>query len=81
VLALRDALRADNWLHVHGQPESAEGRDIKAQLRAAFYPDREDWRKSVWEQTVGVVERALTGLTGASASPDAMSAPPIRAAL
>lgn len=79
VRALRDALRADNWLHVHGQPESAEGRDIKAQLREAFYPDREDWRKSVWEQAVGVLERAMAGLAGASASPDAMSTLPIRA--
>jgi uncharacterized protein DUF2817 len=68
LLELRDALRGDNWLYVHGRPESAEGREIKARLREAFYPGREDWRKSVWDQGVGMFRGALTGLAESRAS-------------
>jgi Protein of unknown function (DUF2817) len=52
-----DALRADNWLHVHGRLDSAEGRKIKARLREAFYPDRNDWREMLWARAVDVVRR------------------------
>jgi hypothetical protein len=73
LLELRDALRSENWLYAHGRPESAEGREIRARLREAFYPDREDWRESVWEQGEGVFRRALTGLVGSCASPVGIS--------
>jgi Protein of unknown function (DUF2817) len=57
-----DALRADNWLHVHGRLASAQGRKIKARLRQAFYPDRSDWRDMAWERAVDVVRRTRRAL-------------------
>jgi hypothetical protein len=41
------ALLADQWLHNHGDPHSVQGRQIKAQMREAFFPDADDWRESV----------------------------------
>lgn len=57
-----DAIRADNWLHIHGQLDSPEGRAIKAHIRQAFYPDKNDWRRMVWERAVDVVRRMAKGL-------------------
>ncbi|MFQ5774260.1 MAG: M14 family metallopeptidase [Kiloniellaceae bacterium] len=56
------ALRADNWLHVHGNPESRKGRAIKDQIRQAFYQDAEDWKAMVWERAVETQRKALAGL-------------------
>ena len=53
----------DNWLHVHGDLRTPRGREIKAQIRAAFYPDQDDWKKLVFERAVDVLERAMKGLT------------------
>jgi Protein of unknown function (DUF2817) len=58
-----DAVRADNWLHAHGDLGSRQGREIKAQIRAAFYPDSESWKRSVFERSVDVLRRALAGLS------------------
>jgi Protein of unknown function (DUF2817) len=57
-----DALRADNWLHVHGDPASPEGRRIKAEIRDAFYGDRDDWKSMLFEQGAEAQRRALEGL-------------------
>jgi hypothetical protein len=57
-----DAVRADNWLHVHGQLDSPEGRAIKQEIRAAFYPDKNDWKRMVWERGGDVARRMLKGL-------------------
>ena len=57
-----DSIRADNWLHNHGRLDSPEGRAIKAQIRQAFYPDKNDWRRMVWERWVDVVRRMAQGL-------------------
>jgi hypothetical protein len=57
-----DAVRADNWLHVHGRLDSAEGRAIKQEIRVAFYPDKEDWKRMVWERGADVTRRMLKGL-------------------
>lgn len=56
------ALRADNWLHLHGDPASAKGRAIKAQIREAFYQDADDWKEMVWERAVETQRLALAGL-------------------
>ncbi len=61
---VRLALRADNWLHVHGDPASAKGRAIKEQIRAAFYQDEDDWKQMVWDRGVETQSKALTGLVG-----------------
>jgi len=59
-----DAVRADNWLHHHGQLESEQGRAIKAQIRAAFYGDADDWKGMVFDQGIAAQRSALRGLAG-----------------
>ena len=59
-----DSIRADNWLHIHGSLDSPEGRAIKARIRQAFYPDKNDWRRMVWERVVDVTRRMTKGLAG-----------------
>jgi len=59
------ALRADNWLHLHGDPQSPEGRAIKKQIRAAFYPDKDDWKDKVLARALEVIGRAAANLAKA----------------
>jgi hypothetical protein len=59
------ALRADNWLHVHGDPDSPQGRAIKQRIRAAFYPDNEDWKEKVLSRALEVIGRAVGNLAKA----------------
>jgi len=60
--AVKLALRADNWLHLHGDPASAKGKAIKAQLREAFYQDADDWKDAIWTRAVETQRCALKGL-------------------
>lgn len=57
------ALRADNWLHLFGDTESAKGREIKRQIRDAFYQDADDWKAAIWNRAVETQKMALRGLT------------------
>ncbi len=57
-----DALRADNWLHVHGDLASAEARAIKAEMRRVFYGDASDWKTAVVERAFDVLKRLAAGL-------------------
>ncbi|HWL63153.1 MAG TPA: M14 family metallopeptidase [Steroidobacteraceae bacterium] len=57
MLAVFEALRADNWLHLHGDVASALGRQIKKAVRDAFYVDTPEWRNSVVERCLSLVER------------------------
>ena len=59
-----DAVRADNWLHTHGKLDSGQGREIKAQIRDAFYGDRDDWKQMIFEQALAHQRNALRGLAG-----------------
>ena len=54
-----DALRKDNWLHAFARPGAAQAKPIKAEIRAAFYPDTERWKRKVWDHGAATVERAL----------------------
>ncbi len=58
------ALRADNWLHLHGDLQSAKGKAIKAQIREAFYQDADDWKEQIWERALETQRLALAGLAG-----------------
>ena len=60
-----DALRADNWLHAHGDPKGPEAAAIKAQIRAAFYVDTDVWRGMVLGQSLIAARQAVAGLTKA----------------
>jgi hypothetical protein len=57
-----DAIRAENWLHHHGDAESEEGRAIRAEMRARFYPDSAVWRAMVFRQSNALIAEALAGL-------------------
>lgn len=60
-----NALQADNWLHAHGDVDSALGREIKADIRKRLFPDEDGWKRRVLDQGVRIVSRALQGLGGA----------------
>jgi hypothetical protein len=55
-------LRADHWLHLHGDPLSEQGQGIKRGLLEQFYPDDSDWQELVGLRTRQIWERALTAL-------------------
>ena len=57
-----NAIRADNWLHVHGDPAGPEAVAIKAEIRAAFYGDRPDWKGMILGQALATSRQALSGL-------------------
>jgi len=59
-----DAVRADNWLHHHGTVDSKTGRALKALVRDAFYGDRDDWKRMIFEQGATAQRAALRGLQG-----------------
>ncbi|MCK6449900.1 MAG: M14 family metallopeptidase [Alphaproteobacteria bacterium] len=59
------ALRADNWLHRHGDPASPLGRKIKRQIRDAFYQDKDDWKEMVLKRALEMFDRAVAGLARA----------------
>ena len=47
-IAVLQALRADAWLHAHGDPLGAEARPIKEQLVGAFCDDDPKWLAKLW---------------------------------
>lgn len=57
-----DALRADQWLANHPQAGDATRRAIEAQMRNAFYDDRDVWKAMVYAQARVAVLQALRGL-------------------
>lgn len=57
-----DALRADNWLHAHGDPLGPDAASIKEKILAAFYVDTELWRGMVLGQSLMAVRQAINGL-------------------
>lgn len=57
-----DALRKDNWLHLHGGLDHPDAGAIKAQIRAAFYPDTPEWKRKVWDHAARAVDAALAAI-------------------
>jgi len=57
-----EAVRADNWLHIRGDPLGAHAATIKRQIRAAFYEETETWQEAVVTRALAVVAAALKGL-------------------
>ena len=56
------ATRADNWLHLHGDVDSDQGRRIKQDIRDAFFQDKDDWKTMIWERGLEVMSQARDGL-------------------
>jgi hypothetical protein len=57
-----EAMRAEQWLTLHGQPDSELARQIKARMRDAFYVDSEQWKAAVLERSSEMIGRALHAL-------------------
>lgn len=58
------AMRADNWLHHHGDPESELGRRVKGEIVEVFCPADRDWQGRVLRTGARVLDRARGGLAG-----------------
>lgn len=57
-----NALRADNWLHAHGDPSGPGAATAKTAIKAAFYDVSEDWKAMVLGQTYLAMRQAFAGL-------------------
>jgi len=64
VLTVINALRADQWLENHPETGDAKRRQIKKQLRDAFYTDDDGWKRQVVEQAREAAHQAVAGLAG-----------------
>lgn len=62
VAEVMEALRAEQWLNLHGRPHSPDGRAIKQALRWAFEVPTPTWRAQVLARSKQVIERAMAGL-------------------
>ena len=60
------ALRADHWLHLHGDLNSKQAQMIKNNLLEAFYCDRSDWQESICNLAFAAQIKLLTGLKSIS---------------
>jgi len=58
-----EALRADHWLHLHGDLASEDAAGIKANLRHSFIPDDDNWRQAVLDRSLFYFRQALAALT------------------
>ena len=65
-ITVLQALRADAWLHAHGDPDGPDATNIKAQVRAAFADDDPAWIAALWERFAFVLGRAFTNLGSAT---------------
>jgi Protein of unknown function (DUF2817) len=62
VMEVAQALRADAWLHAHGDPVSAQAKPIKDQIRAAFHSDDTLWQGMALGQGIAACHAAVGGL-------------------
>ncbi len=53
------ALRADAWLHAHGDPTGLHAQQVRAQVRAAFADDDPKWIATCWQRFHQVMNGAL----------------------
>lgn len=59
IVSVVQALRADAWLHAHGDPLGAEAPAIRAQVRAAFADDDPGWIATLWDRFAPVMRAGL----------------------
>ena len=68
------AVVADNWLHLHGDLNSALGQEIKETLRLAFIPADRGWQQQCLSATLGYFDRVLGDMVKDGAKQDKPSA-------
>lgn len=64
LIQVLQALRADNWLHVHGDPTGPAAGAIKSAIRAAFADDDPAWAERVDTCFRDVLTRTFGALAG-----------------
>lgn len=57
------ALRADNWLHAHGDPESGDAAGIRNLMRSAFHSEDPLWQGMALGQGLAACRAALGALS------------------
>jgi len=62
-ITVLQALRADAWLHAHGDPRGPDAPAIRAAVRDAFDDPSQEWIDLLWDRCVPVVDAALHHLT------------------
>jgi hypothetical protein len=62
ILAVMQALRADQWLENHPDAPADTRADIKRAVRDAFYQDADDWKATVYAQALARSREAIAGL-------------------
>ena len=60
-IAVLQSLRADAWLHGHGDPTGPQAAAVRAQVRAAFADDDPAWIAACWPRFLEVLSAALHG--------------------
>jgi len=63
LVTVLQALRADAWLHAHGDPTAPAAAAVRSQVRAAFLDDNPSWLVPVWSRFVEVVNHAFVALS------------------
>jgi hypothetical protein len=56
------AMRFDNWIHLHEKPGSALWNEGKKAMRDALYCDNDEWKAMVWERAKWVLDKCYAGL-------------------
>jgi hypothetical protein len=67
MLAVMQALRADQWLANHPDASAEQRAAIKRTIRDAFYQDADDWKVAVHAQAVARAQEAVAGLVASRA--------------
>jgi hypothetical protein len=62
IIEVAQALRADAWLHAHGDPLSEAAKPIKHMIRAAFHSDDPLWQGMALGQGIAACHAAIGGL-------------------
>ncbi len=62
VVGVLQSLRADAWLHSHGDPDGSAAEDVRRQVRAAFADDDPAWIAKLWPRFVEVLEASYAQL-------------------
>jgi hypothetical protein len=63
LVSVLQALRADAWLHAHGDPTAPPAADVRRQVRAAFADDDPAWLDAVWARFHQVIEQTFVALS------------------
>ena len=62
MLDVMTALRADQWAENHPEAPMAQRRQLKQQVRDAFYTDTDGWKQRIVEQALEAAHQAVRGL-------------------